>query len=88
MSNSLTAALVAGLGGMLGWGFADFFAKKTIDKIGDLPSLVWAHLFGTGFFVIIVAGLQGIQQRPAGRAKPNFCIVFRCSGINIGSISI
>jgi drug/metabolite transporter (DMT)-like permease len=53
MSNSLTAALVAGLGGMLGWGFADFFAKKTIDKIGDLPSLVWAHLFGTGFFVII-----------------------------------
>jgi drug/metabolite transporter (DMT)-like permease len=38
---------------MLGWGFADFFAKKTIDRIGDLPSLVWAHLFGTSLFIVL-----------------------------------
>ena len=39
-------ALLAGLGGMLGWGFADFFAKKTIDKVGTVASLVWGHIFG------------------------------------------
>lgn len=47
MQQELLIALFAGLGGMLGWGFADFFAKKTIDKIGPIASLVWAHLFGT-----------------------------------------
>lgn len=44
---------------MLGWGFADFFAKKTIDAIGDVTSLVWAHIFGTAIFVgvaVIAAG--------------------------------
>lgn len=43
MDDGLTIAIIAGLGGMLGWGFADFFAKKTIDVIGDIASLVWAH---------------------------------------------
>lgn len=41
---------------MLGWGFADYFAKKTIDQIGDIVSLVWAHVFGTcGFLVLALA---------------------------------
>ena len=40
-------AILAGLGGMFGWGLADFFAKKTIDKIGDVASLAWGHVFGT-----------------------------------------
>ena len=47
MQQELLIALIAGLGGMLGWGFADFFAKKTIDQIGSVVSLVWAHIFGT-----------------------------------------
>ena len=46
MHQELLIALFAGLGGMLGWGFADFFAKKTIDEIGSVASLVWAHVFG------------------------------------------
>src|SRR6267154_1039622 len=54
MKNSLAIAILGGLGGMLGWGFADFFAKKTVDRIGDLASLVWAHLFGTSLFILIV----------------------------------
>jgi drug/metabolite transporter (DMT)-like permease len=53
MTDTLTVAVMAGLGGMLGWGFADFFAKKTVDRVGDIVSLVWAHLFGTAFFIII-----------------------------------
>ncbi len=47
-------AILAGLGGMLGWGLADFFAKKTIDEIGDMVSLVWAHIFGTLTLFLIV----------------------------------
>ncbi|MDB5164408.1 MAG: protein of unknown function transrane [Candidatus Saccharibacteria bacterium] len=31
---------------MVGWGAADFFAKKTIDTIGDLRTLFWAQSIG------------------------------------------
>ena len=54
MDKTLLTAGLAGLGGMFGWGFADFFAKKTIDEIGDVTSLVLAHLFGTAGFLLIV----------------------------------
>ncbi len=57
MQNQLIIAVLSGLGGMLGWGSADFFAKKTIDKIGAIASLVWAHLFGT----IILMGIVILQ---------------------------
>jgi drug/metabolite transporter (DMT)-like permease len=46
MNHSLFIAILAGLGGMLGWGFSDFFAKKTIDKIGDVTTLFWGQLIG------------------------------------------
>src|SRR4051812_19318727 len=52
---ALAIAVLAGLGGMIGWGLADFFAKKTIDTIGDVTSLVWAHICGTALFAVIVA---------------------------------
>jgi drug/metabolite transporter (DMT)-like permease len=51
MNAELFVAILAGLGGMLGWGLADFFAKKTIDQIGDIVALAWAHVFGTGVLV-------------------------------------
>lgn len=53
MQQELLIAVIAGLSGMLGWGFADFFAKKTIDEIGDIASLVWAHVFGTLGFALV-----------------------------------
>jgi drug/metabolite transporter (DMT)-like permease len=53
MNNSLLIAVLGGLGGMLGWGSADFFAKKTIDRIGPLKSLVWAHVFGTATLLVV-----------------------------------
>lgn len=56
MADSLTVAIIAGLGGMLGWGFADFFAKKTIDSIGDTQSLVWAHSVASVILLGYVAG--------------------------------
>lgn len=51
MNNTLLIALLGGLGGMLGWGSADFFAKKAIDRIGPIKSLVWAHVFGTAILL-------------------------------------
>lgn len=47
MQSELLIAIFTGLGAMLGWGFADFFAKKTVDQVGSIVSLVWAHVFGT-----------------------------------------
>lgn len=53
MQSELLIAILTGLGGMLGWGLADFFAKKTIDEIGDVTTLALAHVFGTITFVSI-----------------------------------
>lgn len=54
MANELLIAMIAGIGGMFGWGFADFAAKKTVDKIGAVSSLVWAHVFGTSILLVFV----------------------------------
>ncbi len=47
MERGLLIALLTGLGGMLGWGFSEFATKKSVDRIGTISSLVWAHVFGT-----------------------------------------
>ena len=39
-------AIAAGMGGMLGWGLADFFAKKSTSKIGGFKTLLWMQIFG------------------------------------------
>jgi len=69
MENSLLLAVFAGLAGMFGWGFADFFAKKTIDKVGDMTTLTWAHIYGAAFLASLVwarslagGGLSGLPQ--------------------------
>lgn len=43
----LYLAMLAGFGGMFGWGLADFFAKKTVDKIGDIKTLLWMQFLGS-----------------------------------------
>ncbi len=53
--NDALIAILAGLAGMLGWGFADFFAKKTIDIVGDMATLALAHVFGLS----VLTGLVG-----------------------------
>src|SRR6185436_10935258 len=54
MQQSLLIALLAGLGGMLGWGFSEFATKKSVDKIGTISSLVWAHVLGTVLLVVVL----------------------------------
>lgn len=61
MPNELLIAILAGLGGMLGWGLADFFAKKTIDRVGDVVSLAWGHIFGTAVLLIMALYQFGIR---------------------------
>lgn len=46
MNQELLIAILGGMGAMFGWGVADFFAKKTIDKIGDVTTLFWAQALG------------------------------------------
>jgi drug/metabolite transporter (DMT)-like permease len=53
MNSTILIATIAGLCGMLGWGIGDFFAKKTIDIVGDMATLAWAHLLGLTLFVCI-----------------------------------
>jgi drug/metabolite transporter (DMT)-like permease len=46
MNNELLFAIIGGVGAMLGWGISDFFAKKTVDKIGDTVALFWMQALG------------------------------------------
>ena len=55
MSGSLGIAALAGLGGMTGWGLADFFAKKTIDRVGEVTALFWAQLVGLVPLLVLFA---------------------------------
>ena len=48
------------MSGMLGWGVADFFAKKTIDKIGDLKTLIGSQIIG-GLFLLAYFLTTGTQ---------------------------
>jgi|GEM_PF-292912 drug/metabolite transporter (DMT)-like permease len=60
MTTAILIAIMAGLLGMFGWGLADFFAKKTIDKVGDVQSLGLSNLFGMAalFAVLLFQSLQ------------------------------
>jgi drug/metabolite transporter (DMT)-like permease len=47
-------AILAGLGGLFGWGMADFFAKKTFDNLDSTRTLLWMQIFGilpTGIYL-------------------------------------
>lgn len=64
MEHGLIIAVLAGLGGMFGWGFADFFAKKTIDIVGDVATLAWAHIYGTVILLtfLVTSSISGSQK--------------------------
>ncbi len=61
IEKGLSVAILSGLVGMLGWGFADLFAKKTIDEIGDVVSLFWAHVCGV--LVLVMVALYQLVLR-------------------------
>lgn len=79
MDHSLLIAILAGLGGMLGWGFADFFAKKTIDQIGDVTTLFWGQFIGI-FPLLAIFFLNPVRPEP----KPHDLIFLALLGIFSG----
>lgn len=66
MESTLIIAVLSGLSGMFGWGLADFFAKKTIDTVGDTATLMWAHIYG----VVIVCSIV-LARATAGNQVVN-----------------
>jgi uncharacterized membrane protein len=53
MSNVLISIL-SGLGGMFGWGTADFFATKVIREIGNLRALFWVQTVGIATISLLI----------------------------------
>jgi drug/metabolite transporter (DMT)-like permease len=96
MENSLVIATIAGLGAMLGWGFADFFAKKTIDKSDDLTTLFWSQYIGVIPVLIIflftfnipkLSGFQFASLVPFGVVSAlSYLLLYR--GFGKGKISL
>lgn len=62
MSHSLVIATLAGLGGMLGWGLADFVAKKTIDRVGEVTTLFWAQVAGLAPLLCMFAFARNVPS--------------------------
>lgn len=46
MDKEIASAILGGTGAMLGWGLADFFAKKAVDKIGNIRAVFWCQIIG------------------------------------------
>lgn len=74
MADGLLIAITGGLGGMLGWGFADFFAKKTIDKTSDLTTLFWSQLIGIAPLLLLFALHPEVPH--LNRYDPLFLVLF------------
>ena len=53
MSKTLISVL-AGLGGMFGWGISDFFANISSDKIGHSKTVFWSQLAGMLFLGLLM----------------------------------
>ena len=60
---------------MFGWGVADFFAKKSIDEIGDIESLVWAHVAGALILLALAGYSLSVMSEFNGFRKPSAYMV-------------
>ncbi|MBP7700757.1 DMT family transporter [Candidatus Woesebacteria bacterium] len=47
-------SILAGLGGMVGWGTSDFFANISSDKVGHLKTFFWSQLAGIVLTLILI----------------------------------
>lgn len=53
MSNAFLS-VIAGLGGMFGWGTSDFFANSSSEKIGHLKTFFWSQCVGLIFVLLLL----------------------------------
>ena len=47
-------SILAGLGGMFGWGTSDFFANSASEKVGHTKAFFWSQLAGLGLIALII----------------------------------
>ena len=47
-------SILAGLGGMFGWGVSDFFANLSSEKVGHFKAFFWSQLAGILFTVLLI----------------------------------
>lgn len=76
MQQELLLAIFTGLGAMLGWGFADFFAKKTIDEIGDLPTIFWGQFIGIFPLTVLFLVNSNLSNFTFNKLDPVIIILF------------
>lgn len=52
--NKTLISILAGLGGMFGWGTSDFFANSASEKVGHTKTFFWSQIAGLGLIALIV----------------------------------
>ena len=65
--NNTIISILAGLGGMVGWGTSDFFANNASEKVGHTKTFFWsqmAGMLGMGvLFLIFKPVMTGMKER-------------------------
>ena len=65
--NNTIISILAGLGGMFGWGTSDFFANNASEKVGHTKTFFWSQLAGMLamgiIFVIFKPVMTGMKKR-------------------------
>jgi transporter family protein len=89
-------SILAGLGGMFGWGLYDFFGGLFSKQIGNLKTLFWSQLAGLFFATLLAVLFAANLNIPAGLAllllvasifyAVAYLLFFR--GFELGNVSI
>jgi drug/metabolite transporter (DMT)-like permease len=69
-------SILAGLGGMFGWGISDFFANNASEKIGHSKTFFWSQIAGLLLITIMILVLK-----PSFIISPLFWIIAISGGI-------
>jgi len=66
MNVELIFAALGGLGAMLGWGISDYFAKKSVDKVGHSVAIFWMQALGIiPLFIFFLFSLDITNFKPS-----------------------
>ena len=94
--STIIQSILAGLGGMFGWGLYDFFGGMFSKQIGNLKTLFWSQLAGLFFATLLAVVFAANLNIPAGLAllilvasifyAVAYLLFFR--GFELGNVSI
>jgi transporter family protein len=94
--NTIIQSILAGLGGMFGWGLYDFFGGMFSRQIGNLKTLFWSQLAGLFFAALLAVVFAANLKVPVGMAllilvasvfyAVAYMLFFR--GFELGNVSI